>query len=195
MIKNPELFRIMARASGSEIRTSEWEYMAAICDYSIPAKAPERADACSYLLDSGQLPEDNVVNVLYHRGGAWAEMEEYDRAIEDYTAVLEIDPDDHETLFDLAWLYVTSKTVQHRNGEEAMRLATRAVALRDVAHARQALAAACAETGRYKDAVREQKKAIEMGRREGYTAETIEVLEERMQLFDQGKPLMNPGNE
>ncbi len=189
MIKNPEILRIIARASGSEIRASEWEYMVAICEYSISANAPERADACSYLLDSDRLPEVNVANTLYHRGGAWAEMEEYDLAIEDYTAALEIDPDDHSTLHELAWLYVTSKTAEHRNGAEAMRLATRAVALHDVSHTRQALAAACAETGRYKDAVREQEKAIEMARREGYTGETIKVLEERMRLYDQGKPL------
>ena len=139
MTKDPELYLV-------ETRASEYEYKAVVCDNSIAANSSERVDACSWLLDSDQLPEEGIVNVLYHRGSALADMEEYDRAIADYTAVLDIDPNDHSTLFELAWLYVTSKTVQHRDGAEAIRLATRAVALHDASHTRQALASACAET-------------------------------------------------
>ena len=74
MTDDPELFLV-------ETRASEYEYKTAICDNSIAANSSERVDACSWLLESDQLPEDGIVNVLYHRGSAWSDMDEYDRAM------------------------------------------------------------------------------------------------------------------
>ena len=57
-----------------------------------------RAGACTWLLQSGRIAEDNIPIALYNRGIARSQTGDYDRAIEDYSGVLRIRPDAYKAL-------------------------------------------------------------------------------------------------
>ncbi|HAC56822.1 MAG TPA: hypothetical protein DCF73_00555 [Rhodobiaceae bacterium] len=51
-------------------------------------------DYCTRAIDSGALPEEDLVTSLLNRGVAFKSVGEYDRAIADYTRALALAPDD-----------------------------------------------------------------------------------------------------
>jgi protein O-mannosyl-transferase len=90
-------------------------------------------------------------------------------AIDRFRAALAARPDFPGALNDLAWILATAPDPKLRSGAEAVRLAERACAL---TQNRQAgylttLAAACAETGRYDDAIATIQTAAELARAAG----------------------------
>ncbi len=116
--------------------------------------------ACTWLLQSGQLAQDNIPIVLLNRGSAWDDKGEYDRAIEDYTAALRIKPDFHQNPNNLAWHLATAPEARARDGGRAVTLAEKLVSLRDIAANREQLAAAYAEAGRFEDAASAQLRVV-----------------------------------
>lgn len=109
-------------------------------------------------------------------------------AIRHYGEALRLKPDLPEALNDLAWILATSPQEQFRNGAEAVRLAERACQLTEYRQAMLVgtLAAAYAETGRFKEgagmARKAQKLALAGGEKE--LAEKNEAL---ARLFETGK--------
>jgi tetratricopeptide (TPR) repeat protein len=114
-------------------------------------------------------------------------------AIEQTRLALAAKPDMPEVMSNLAWLLATTSDDSLRNGAEAVRLAEQACRLTDFKQARMvgALAAACAEAGRYTDAVSTAQKAIELARAAG-DAQFAAVNEQLLRLYLAGKPYHEP---
>jgi Flp pilus assembly protein TadD len=110
-------------------------------------------------------------------------------AIGHYREALRLRPDWPEALNNLAWLLATHSQAEWRNGAEAVRLAERACALTGYQKAMfvGTLAAACAEAGRFAEAVKtaERAHALATAANENDLADTNQKLLER---YRQGKP-------
>jgi tetratricopeptide (TPR) repeat protein len=101
-------------------------------------------------------------------------------AISHYRAALQLDPDLAEALNNLAWLLAASPDPRLRHGAEAVQLASRACALTHTNDAIKigTLANACAEAGRFEEAVAWAKKAREVALAHGQS----EVAEQNLEL-------------
>ena len=147
-----------------------------------------RIGACTWLLQSGRIAEGSVLVVFHSRGNAWYQKGEHDRAIEDYTAALRIEPDNHDSLNGLAWVLATAPEALVRDGSRAVRLAEKAISLQGTANNHDTLAAAYAEAGRFTDAVGTQERSLAMARAEGSSAEELADFHDRLRLYRQGRP-------
>src|SRR5262249_4340560 len=99
------------------------------------------------------------------RGAAHAQKKEYARAISDCTEAVFLDPADSLHMALLASLLASCPQDSLRDGKRAVEIATRACELsgwKDTS-ALDALAAACAECGAFKEAIRWQKRTLELG--------------------------------
>jgi tetratricopeptide (TPR) repeat protein len=85
-----------------------------------------------------------------------------DEAIRQFRQLLRLAPDWAPALQSLAWLRATCEDPRFRNGDEAVRLASRAAELTGGTNPKvlATLAAACAEAGRFDDAVATARKAL-----------------------------------
>jgi tetratricopeptide (TPR) repeat protein len=119
------------------------------------------------------------------RGDANVAIGNYKAAAADYARAAELASDDARSLNDLAWLRATCPDASQRNGQEAVRLATRACELskwRDY-DLIDTLAAAHAEAGNFELAVKQQEVVLKkVGKRGG------DGLEQRRALYRQRKP-------
>jgi len=98
------------------------------------------------------------------RGICWRNKGTCGEALYDFLQASIIDPKDAKVLNELAWLEATCPVEKYRHGQRAIEFATKACELsgwKEAAHI-GTLAAACAETGEFDDAVRFQTKAHEM---------------------------------
>jgi protein O-mannosyl-transferase len=146
---NPGLHICLARAL-----TRMKNYDAAEEQYSLTAKlAPENSAVHSELAQ--------VLAARHKFAGAVAE----------YRAALRLKPDSSDILNNLAWLLAANPDPQLRNGVEAVELASRACALTRTNQALKigTLAAACAEAGRFDEAVAWAQKAREIALAHGQT--------------------------
>ena len=100
------------------------------------------------------------VGDLHNRAVVWTALEEYDRAIEDYEAVLIRDPGSAGTRNNLAWVLVTAKDPQIRDGPRALAYAREAVRAGDAPAWLDTLAAAFAECGDFEHAVTAEEEAF-----------------------------------
>ncbi len=125
---------------------------------------------------------DNLGQVLA-RQGHWEE------AIRQHHKALKIQPDYLETLKNLAWLLATCPEGALRNGREALELAERANRLcaSSRADVLDTLAAACAETGRFPEALAASQKALELATQSNDRA-LADALRARIALYEAGKP-------
>ncbi len=124
----------------------------------------------------------------YNRAKTKMSGGEFTEAISDYEAAVNIDPDRARALNDLAWLLATCLVAEFRDGAKAVEQATKACELTNFKKARYVgtLAAAYAQTGDFKSAVKRQKNAIDL-----LTEEEEELradFEERLKLYQSGKP-------
>ena len=130
----------------------------------------------------------DLYQALHNRGRAWGDKGELNRTVEDFTAALRIKPDHAPALNDRAWVLATAPDARLRDGPRAVRLADKLVSLQDDAYTRDTLAAAYAEAGRFADAVSAQERSLAMGRAEGWSAEHIADVEDRLRLYRQSQP-------
>jgi protein O-mannosyl-transferase len=93
-------------------------------------------------------------------------------AIAQYREALKLDPNAPGVLNNLAWLLATHPDEALRDGAEAVRLAERAVELtaRQQPFLLGTLAAACAEMGRFDDAIKTADEAIRLAEQQGQNA-------------------------
>lgn len=118
---------------------------AAIADYTFAIKKnPENAD------------------FFTSRGVAYFRIGDYGRAKKDLDTALKIKPDDTNALNQKAWMMATCPDPKYRNGKEAVSLATQAINHKPAPNYMDTLAAAYAETGKYKRAISTQRKVITM---------------------------------
>ena len=126
------------------------------------------------------------------RGLAWYAKREYRKAAEDFRRAIEANSQFAPAYEHLAWLLATAPEASIRDGEEAMRLADRAVALRgesDVV-ARDVRAAALAEAGRYESAVAEARLAarLALNSRDLDVRERLSDIRRRLWTYTQKSP-------
>jgi tetratricopeptide (TPR) repeat protein len=121
------------------------------------------------------------------RGIAYSSKKEYDKAIEDYSQAIRLVPK-YAIVYDcLAWLLATCPKDSVRDGNKAIKLATKACELSEwkVAAHLGTLAAAHAETKNFQEAVKWQKKALDLG----YDAEEDkEKARQRLKRYEEEKP-------
>ncbi|HKI35481.1 MAG TPA: tetratricopeptide repeat protein [Gemmataceae bacterium] len=150
-----------------------------------PAAAEQEDEA---LMDDEAIPRapwdaDSYVK----RGDGHAERGEYEKAIADYQEAMRLDPGHAEAHDSLAWLLATCPADGVRDGKRAVELATKACELsewEDAEHV-STLAAAHAECGNFKEAVKWQTKAIEIGFEED---DDMESAREQLKLYQQRQP-------
>lgn len=120
------------------------------------------------------------------RGQAFQGKKEYRLAIADYDQAIRQRP--RAAYYNqLAWLLATCPEAELRDGKRAVALATRACELSDWKEGGMidTLAAANAECGNFKEAVKWQKKAVELGNDD---KEEEKKSRERLRLYEGGKP-------
>jgi Tfp pilus assembly protein PilF len=134
----------------------------------------------------------NYAYALSRRANAWNDKREYEKAIQDYDEAIRIDPECRfEDHINLAWLLATCPEDKFRDGARAIQLATRACELSDwkSGWALNSLAAAYAETGRFDEAMRYQKKALEDP---AYRGSAGNEFRHRLWLYEHKKSYRGP---
>jgi tetratricopeptide (TPR) repeat protein len=109
------------------------------------------------------------------------------KAAADFAAAARLEPKNFFAHEALARVLATSPEAKVRDGKRALEHATRACELSGWKHALcvDTLAAAHAECGNFKEAVRWQKKALELGHG---SEELKRLARQRLELYEQGKP-------
>ena len=133
------------------------------------------------------LKDNKVADAYTARGLAFYHKKEYDRAITDYSEAIRLNPNDALTFNNLAWVLATCPNDKVRDGKRAVEYATRACDLSNWNHFNNldTLAAAYAECGDFKKAVRWQTKALTFGIED---KEILEQAQQRLKLYEGGNP-------
>jgi protein O-mannosyl-transferase len=128
----------------------------------------------------------NLGNLLTERG-------RYDEALAHYHTALNSNRDDAETLNNLAWLLATCPQPSLRNGAEAIEVAQRAKRLAGGQRADllDTLAAAYAEAGRFSEALKAARQALDLARQQNQQ-ELVDGLRARIALYEVGQPFHQP---
>lgn len=122
-----------------------------------------------------------------NRGALRLGSGDLNKALADYRAAMESDSECAEAYNGLAWIHATSLNVNFRDGKQAVELAVKAAKLtgyNDLAIL-DTLAAAHAEAGQWDDAVKQQKRAIELAKDNSVY---IKEARERLELYQAKKP-------
>jgi tetratricopeptide (TPR) repeat protein len=122
-----------------------------------------------------------------NRGALRLGSGDLNKAMADYQSALDSDAECAEAYNGLAWIHATSLNVNFRDGKKAVELATKAAKLtgyNDLAIL-DTLAAAHAEAGEWGEAVKQQKRAIEIAKD---SSAYIKDARERLELYQAKKP-------
>jgi tetratricopeptide (TPR) repeat protein len=119
------------------------------------------------------------------RGMALRKLQRWDEATRDFQQTLKCDGDNLSAIKQLAWIFAAGPVAETRNGKVAVDLSQKAVklSLGSDCDAISALAASFAETGDFKRAVENQKRAIELS-----TSESRKEAQDRLSLYESRKP-------
>ncbi|MCA9259467.1 MAG: tetratricopeptide repeat protein [Planctomycetales bacterium] len=130
-------------------------------------------------------PENSLVYA--GRGSVLLDNQEFEKAEAGFQLAIRLDPEQAAALNNLAWLRATCPVNRFRDGEEAVVLATKACELtkENGQLVLSTLAAAYAEAGDFRKAVKWQKKAIDMGEKD---KEFLIRAKRRLVLYENGEP-------
>jgi tetratricopeptide (TPR) repeat protein len=125
----------------------------------------------------------------YNLADALIQKDRADEAITQYQQAIQINPDYCEAQNDLAWELATDPRPAERNGKQAVALAEQANQLTKGADLDivGTLAAAYAEAGRFADAIRSARQAIDLARTTGQLNQ-VPQLNAELQLYEAGLP-------
>jgi len=114
-------------------------------------------------------------------------MKEYGRAIADYSEVIRLEPKSGNAYNTLAWLWATCPKSEFRDGKKAVEYARKACELTEWKDScvLDTLAAACAEAGRFEEAVNWAKKALADPK---FERTEREKSLQRLKLYEQRRP-------
>jgi tetratricopeptide (TPR) repeat protein len=126
--------------------------------------------------------QNNLANALLAAGNVGG-------AIAHFQQALQIDPNEPAIQSNLAWLLATSPDASQRNGAKAVELARQANALTGgkspaILHT---LGAACAEAGRFAEALEAARRALTLAKAQSDTSLTTQ-LQLEINLYQTGKP-------
>jgi tetratricopeptide (TPR) repeat protein len=127
------------------------------------AKQGKTGPAASHLRRAIELKPDHADSHI-HLGSALADQRQPKDAMTQYRLALRLNPNAIDALNNLAWMLATQPDAELRNGTEAVQLAERACEITSyqVPLLVGTLAAACAEAGRFADAVKFAQKAEDL---------------------------------
>ncbi|NIL98930.1 MAG: tetratricopeptide repeat protein [Planctomycetales bacterium] len=143
------------------------------------------------ILDRIAEREPDIFEVYRARADILLSMGRQAEAIRDYERALKIQPKDSAVLNNLAWVLATSPEKKLRNGQRALELAKAASEVTEYkeAHILSTLAAAYAEGGDFKTAVKWSQKALDLG--EGEIREQLAKELESYQAEQPWRELQN----
>ena len=126
---------------------------------------------------------------LYGRGSVYAEMGDFAKAQDDFAAAIKLSPNDLLAANDLAWFRATCPEAKYRDGKEAVTQATRVCEATkyDNEEFLDTLAAAYAESGDFKTALKWAAKAAELDPENPDFAEHVKLLKAKKPIRDDGK--------
>ena len=132
-------------------------------------------------------------SILYRLTAAYANRgylrkrrKNYAAAVADYRAALQLNPDLTSALNDLAWLQATCPNEKFRDGQAAVKNATRACELSKYKdwNMLDTLSVAYAEAGQFDEAVAWSKKTMKAA-----PSDQLKTLEQRIKQFQAKKPV------
>jgi Flp pilus assembly protein TadD len=128
----------------------------------------------------------NLGNALLQKGRAREAIAQFQKA-------LQIKPDYMEVLNNLAWVLATSPQASLRNGNQAVALAQRANQLTGDGNPviLGTLAAACAEAGRFPEAVATAQRALQLAGAQSNPA-LANIIRSQIKLYQAGVPFHQP---
>lgn len=114
-------------------------------------------------------------------------------ALAQWNDTLHRNPDNGNAMANLAWVYATAADSNIRSGAKALQLAQRSVELAGSRNALviRTLAAACAESGRFDDAITHAKRALQLAHAEN-NAPLVAELDATIRLYESHTPLRDP---
>jgi tetratricopeptide (TPR) repeat protein len=127
------------------------------------------------------------IGMLADRGWDYFILGQFSNATKDLEEAISINPNDSHALNNLAWLRATCPVDSFRDGKKAVELATKACHLTDwkKSWCLDTLAAACAESADFDNAVKYQKRAMEMT---DVKKEASDTMQKRLNLYVAQKP-------
>jgi tetratricopeptide (TPR) repeat protein len=131
----------------------------------------------------------NKADIYTNLGTAYTQLGKYNLAIENWAKATELKPDDAELLNNLAWLLATTGDVSVQDANKAVELAKRACELTGYNNPSflDTLAAACAAAGRFDDAVKTAKQALDIAKSGGQEGLANEI-QSHIKLYQAGQP-------
>jgi tetratricopeptide (TPR) repeat protein len=139
-------------------------------------------------LKEGLQTTENQADVYANLGVAYIKLGKYEEAIQNLTKAVESKPDSIDALNNLAWLLATGGDITGEDANQAIGFAERACELTMHKEPKllDTLAAAYAAAGRYEEAVKTAKQAVDMAKAGGLEDQVIEI-QSRMELYKTGK--------
>jgi tetratricopeptide (TPR) repeat protein len=138
--------------------------------------------------------EPDSVTVRMRAGGVLASQGLYQEAVEQFEAVLRLDPEHRDACNNLAWILATCPEASVRDGERAVRLARDAMARSPAGTVAtlDTLAAALAATGKFSEAAATLRSALESPEVQSAAAARLRA---RLALYEAARPYVDSVQE